>query len=114
MDKMTLPPLVLPESREGHAIEPAYNLLAEDVHGRVFILDWPTMINEYEPDEVQVLMRVMPGANTFIALDYSSPLTLRSVLAAVARNAPPGRFVLEKRDGAFCPLESWESLGEDF
>ncbi len=92
-------------AREGLPEDVPNELGVEDGYAHVFILERPTTIREYEPEEVEVLREHVADPKQFFAVDYTNKSLLRNVLAALLEHQGAGTIVVEDEDGNLAALE---------
>lgn len=97
---------------EGHAPGALNKLGVEEGAQHIFVLDRPTTIHEYEPEEIEALRKVVGEPSQFFAVDYTDEGLLRRVLAVLLRHEGEGRVVVEDEQGNLTLLEDFLETAE--
>ena len=91
--------------REGLPRGVANKLGIEDGFPHVLILERPTTIHEYEPEEIEDLRKIAGEPKQFFAVDYTDERLLRRVLWELLQHEGEGRVVVEDEQGNLALLE---------
>ena len=79
----------------------------EDGDPHVLILERPTTIREYEPEEIEALRKVVGDLKQFFAVDYTDENLLRRVLTVLLQHEGKGQIVVEDDQGNLAFLEDF-------
>ena len=97
--------------REGQPAGMLNELVVEDGDDHVDVLDRPTTIREYEPDEIEALRSFIGEPTQFFAVDYTDEKLLRRVLTTLLQHEGRDKILVEDEKGDLAFLEHFLELG---
>ena len=97
---------------EGQAPGIVNRLAVEDGREHIFVLDRPTTIREYEPQEIEALRRVVGEPKQFFAVDYTDEGLLLRVVETLLQHEGEGKIVVEDDQGNLAFLEAFLGAGD--